>query len=131
MSESIPDLVVSLDRATLMAYGGATWDWHCVHYDSDAAKARGLKGPIADGQMFGALIARQIRKWAGPRGRFIELEYRNRLFVLAPNTVTITSEIASSQDNGAWKRVEVKASVRDQDGNVVVESARIVVEVPR
>lgn len=131
MRPSVPDLVVKLDQAALMAYGGATWDWHRVHYDSDLARKRGLKGPIADGQMFGALIARQLRKWAGPCARFVEMEFRNRQFVVAPSVVTISSHVLSFQAGEECDRIDIVSTVRDQDGQVVVDNARTLLEVPK
>lgn len=131
MKPSVPDLIVKLDQAGLMAYGGATWDWHRVHYDGDLARQRGLKGPIADGQMFGALIARQIRKWAGPCARFVEMEFRNRRFVTPPNVVTISSQILSSQIIEGSDRVDIVSTIRDQDGQIIVENARTIIEVPK
>lgn len=131
MRPLIPDLVVELDRSRLMAYGAATWDWHRVHYDSDLARERGFSGPIADGQMFGALIARQIRNWAGPSAKFIEMEFKNRHFVSAPNVITISSRVAASHAVGQSERLDILSAVHDRQGRAVVENARTVLEVPK
>ena len=128
---ALPDLVVRLDLLRLMVYGAATWDWQRIHYDHEAARAQGLRGPIADGQIFGALIARQIREWAGPRARFVELEFQNRRFVVAPSTVTVVSRVCSSQVVGAIERVEITSHVMDEDGRRVADNGRTVVDVPR
>jgi acyl dehydratase len=127
----LPDLVVPLHVPQLMAYGASTWDWHRIHYDTDAARAAGMAGPLVDGQMFGALIARQIRKWAGSRARFVKLKFRNSSFVTAPNTVTVVSKILSSRKEGALERFEIASYVRDQNDRVVVDSGLTVIEVPR
>jgi acyl dehydratase len=128
---SLPDLVVPLDVPQLMAYGASTWDWHRIHYDTDAARAAGMAGALVDGQMFGALIARQIRKWAGPRARFVELKFRNSGFVTAPNIVTIVSKILSSRMEGTLERFEIASHIHDQNNRIVVESGFTVIEVPR
>lgn len=131
MTQDIPDLVVPLEVPQLMAYGAATWDWHKMHYDSAAAQAMGMPGPVVDGQMFGALMARQIRAWAGPRARFVELTFRNCGFVTAPNRITIVSEVVSSQPTERGDEVRIASRVLDQDGRVVADRGLTVIEVAR
>ncbi len=128
---ALPDLVVRLGLHRLMVDGASTWDWQRMHYDHEWARAQGLRGPIVDGQMFGALIARQIREWAGPRARFVELKFQNRGFVAAPSTVTVVSRVSSSKLAGAIERVEIASHVLDEDGRHVVDNGRTVVDVPR
>ena len=131
MSSHLPDLVVRLDLPRSMAYGAATWDWHRMHYDTEDARARGFEGPVIDGQMFGALIARQVREWGGPRIRFLELEFRNRGFVVVPSTVTLRASIAARSETPQGERVEIATQVFDEAGRCVVDGGRTVVEVPR
>ena len=127
----LSDLVVCLDLHRLMVYGASTWDWHRIHYNQEAARAQGLRGPIADGQIFGALIARQVREWAGPRARFVELEFQNRNFVVAPSTVTVVSRVASAQVLSAMERIEIVSHALDGQGRRVMDHGRTVVELPR
>lgn len=127
----IADLVVHLDLPRLMMYGAATWDWHRMHYDHEWARARNLRGPVVDGQMFGALIARQVREWAGPRARFVELEFQNRGFVSAGDTVTVVSSVVSSRQEGSVDRIEIATHILGEGGRRVVDKGRTVVDVPR
>lgn len=127
---ALPDLVVELDVPRLMAYGAATWDWHRMHYDGEFARARGFEGPVVDGQMFGALIARQVRAWAGARARFVALEFRNRGLVTAPATVKVVSRVAAREAIEGGERVQIASEVLDASGRRVVDQARTVVEVP-
>lgn len=83
----LPDLARRLDLVDLMAYGAATWDWHRLHHDQDFAVEAGMPGPIADGQMLGALLAEQVLRATGPASRLTRLTYRNRLPVPAGSTV--------------------------------------------
>lgn len=128
---ALPDLVVRLELPTLMAYGAATWDWHRMHYDAESARARGFQGPVVDGQMFGALIARQIRAWAGNRARFVALEFRNRGLVIAPSTVTVVSRVASRESIGGAERIEIHSEVLDEAGRRVVDQGRAILELPQ
>lgn len=127
----LPDLVVRLDLPRSMAYGASTWDWHRMHYDTEDARARGLDGPVVDGQMFGALIARQVREWAGPRARFLELKFRNRGFVVVPSTVTLRANVAARSETAQGERIEIATQVFDEAGRCVVDGGHTVVELAR
>ena len=87
--EALPDLVRTLTLTDLVAYGAATWDWHRLHYDPAYATGAGLPGPIVDGQLWGALMAKHVLDWAGPTGRLDRLAVRYRGVVAAGETVTL------------------------------------------
>jgi acyl dehydratase len=129
MNGPIPNLVFKLDISKLMAYGGATWDWHRLHYDTELARSRGFAGPVVDGQMFGALIARQIRKWAGPRARFIEMEFKNQQVVTAPSLVTVSSQVIGSAVVGGATQIDVASTIHDDVSCVIIKDARTRIEV--
>ena len=67
VGQAIPQLERTVSLVRMIAYAGATWDWHRLHYDPGYAAARNLPGPIADGQMFGAFLAEALLDWLGPR----------------------------------------------------------------
>lgn len=96
-----PDLERRLTQRHLIAYAGATWDWHRLHYDDAYARRAGMAGPVVDGQMLGALLAEQAlavaegldrtggnRAGPAPRARLTRLTFRNRSPVVAGETVT-------------------------------------------
>ncbi len=60
----------------MVAYSGATWDWHRMHYDSDWAREAGFPGPVLDGQQLGAWLAALSQEAAGPEWRLAEMEFR-------------------------------------------------------
>ncbi|MDH4077411.1 MAG: MaoC/PaaZ C-terminal domain-containing protein [Acidimicrobiia bacterium] len=77
----------------MVAYGGATWDWHRLHHDAAYARRAGMAGSVVDGQMLGALLAEHALAAAettapGTSARLTRLWYRNRAPVLAGDTVT-------------------------------------------
>jgi acyl dehydratase len=87
--DALPDLVRTVTLTDLVSYGAATWDWHRLHYDTAYATAAGLPGPIVDGQLWGALMARQVLDWTGPAGRLEQLAVRYRGVVTVGETVTL------------------------------------------
>jgi acyl dehydratase len=116
----LPDLVRRLDLVDLMAYGAATWDWHRLHHDTDFAIEAGMPGPIADGQMLGALLAEQILRVAGRGARLTRLSYRNRLPVPAGSTVVCE---AVATPAAGFEGVTVDARIRVGDRVVVAPAS--------
>jgi hypothetical protein len=81
--------------------------------------------------MFGALIARQIRAWAGDRARFTRLEFRNRGLVIAPCTVTVVSQISARELVSGAEEIEISSEVVDESGRRVIEHGRTMIQLPR
>jgi len=77
----------TLELADLVAYAGAAWDWHRLHYDEAFARSHGLAGVVADGQLIGALLASHAHDATGPRSVLTRLAFRNRAPVYAGDTV--------------------------------------------
>jgi acyl dehydratase len=91
----IPPLERALTQVRLVAYGGATWDWHRLHYEPEYTAARDIAGPIVDGQMFGALLAEALLDWLGPRAFIRRMSFRLRAMVFAGETVRCEGEVTS------------------------------------
>jgi len=93
VGQRVPPLDRALTAVSLAAYGGATWDWHRLHYDPGYARALRLPGPVVDGQMFGALLAEALMDWLGPRAFIRRLGFRMKGMVFAGETVRCDGEV--------------------------------------
>lgn len=91
--EPLPALEKTFTTVDLMAYGAATWDWHRVHYDIEFARAMKLPNVVIDGQTFGALFARAIMDWAGPRAFVARLSFRMKAMAFAGETLRVEGEV--------------------------------------
>lgn len=96
--ERLPDLVRTITLTDLVAYGAATWDWHRLHYDDAYATARGMDGPVVDGQMMGALLAEQVTRAFGATPRFRRLHFRLRAPVGVGDEVRCEATVAAVSD---------------------------------
>jgi acyl dehydratase len=83
------ELQRTITLSDMVAYAGATWDWHRLHYDSEYAQAHGMRAPVVDGQMLGALMAMQGTGEAGADRWMVELAMQLRSPVFAGDTVTL------------------------------------------
>jgi acyl dehydratase len=52
----------------LVMYAGASGDYNPIHYDRDAAAARGLPGIIVHGQLVSACLMQMLTDWLGSAG---------------------------------------------------------------
>lgn len=87
VGQVVPPLTRTIRLTDMVAYAGATWDWHRLHYDPDYAAEKKLPGPIVDGQVFGALLVEQLQDWLGPRSFVHRLAFTFRNLVFAGETV--------------------------------------------
>ena len=80
--------------ADLVMYGAATWDWHRLHYDTTFTNAMNLPAPVIDGQIYGALFAKQAVGWLGPRAFVQRMGFRMRSMAFADDTLRTEGEVS-------------------------------------
>jgi acyl dehydratase len=101
--ERLPPLERTITIADMVAYAGATWDWHRLHYDASYVEVAGLPAPVVDGQMLGALMAEQLLDNLGPKAFITQMEFRFRSMVFAGDTVRVEGSAADVADgHGAF-----------------------------
>jgi acyl dehydratase len=123
----VPPLMRTIALADMVAYAGATWDWHRLHYDRDWLVAHGLDEPVVDGQLFGALLAEALQDWLGPRAVLRELHFRFRELVVAGETVRCTGRV--TKVDGGLVTVDQQVEVVGDRARVAVAPAGAVVEL--
>ena len=121
---SLPPLERRIELPDMIAYAGATWDWHRLHYDPAYLAARGLDRPVVDGQVFGALLAEQVQNWIGAAGVLRSLRFRFKNLVYAGETVRCTG-VVTTVDGGL---VTVEHQVL-AEGRIAVAPASSTVEL--
>ncbi len=90
----MPNAEKTLSTHDLMMYGAATWDWHRLHYDDGFAKSMGLPAPVLDGQIYGALFAKQAVGWLGPKAFIRRLNFRMRAMAFAGDTLRLEGQVS-------------------------------------
>ena len=89
----MPSLVKHCTMTSMVAYAGATWDWHRIHYENEYVKARGIDYPVVDGQVFGAYAVQAIQDWLGSKAFVSSLDFRLSQLVYANEIVRCDGEI--------------------------------------
>jgi acyl dehydratase len=119
--DAFPPLVRTITITDMVAYAGATWDWHRLHYDTEFCAERGMERPVVDGQMLGALMAEQVLDHLGPRGFLTNLGFRFRSMVFAGDTVRVEGEVTAVEDGA----IGVRQRVLVEDRLVAEGTARV------
>ncbi len=131
----VPPLERTIELPDMVAYAGATWDWHRLHYDHDYLASKQVPAPVVDGQVFGALLAEQLLDWLGPRAVLLTLHFRFKALVFAGETVRCLATVTAieADPDGAGDLITVTSSVEvvGELGRVVVAPAGAIVTVPR
>ena len=117
VGQRLPDLVRTVTLTDMVAYGGATWDSHRLHYDPSFAVSAGMERPVVDGQMLGALFGEQLTRCL-EKGQWISrLFFRNTAPTYANETVVCEAEVIGVDDG--LTVIQLRASV----GNRLVIAA--------
>jgi acyl dehydratase len=111
----VPPLVRKLGLPDLVAYAGATWDWHRLHYDQAWVAELGLSRPIVDGQMLAALVVEACLDWVGSSWWPSEVDLRLLAPVLAGETVAVGGKVEGSAGDRPSLRFEAWAGPGDGD----------------
>ena len=112
VGERLPDLIRTITLTDMVAYGAATWDYHRLHYDDGFARRAGMRGPIVDGQMFGALFAEQLTRSLASDQRISRLFFRNAAPTYAGETVVCEAKVTAVMPG--LTTVELSARVGDR-----------------
>lgn len=128
-----PPLERTINLVDMIAYAGATWDWHRLHYDPEYLRATGLPKPVVDGQLFGALLAEQLQDWLGEEAFVHRLRLRYKSLMFAGETARCHAQVTALEPSGnrLLVRVECRVETAGAEARVVVAPAGAEVTVPR
>jgi len=99
VGSQMPSLTRTIDITDMIAYAGATWDWHRLHYDTEFLASKKIKAPIVDGQALGAIMAEAVQDWLGPDSFITRLHFRFSAMVFAGETVTCHGAVTHVEGN--------------------------------
>ncbi|MBD2762305.1 MaoC family dehydratase N-terminal domain-containing protein [Kocuria sp. cx-116] len=108
--QSIGDRTVSVSRADLVKYAGASGDFNPIHWNQDVAQNVGLPNVIAHGMFTMGAAVGLVTEWAGDAGAVVDYQTRFTKPVVVPNR--FDTEVRSSTElsvSGAIGAVDQEA----------------------
>ncbi|KUJ32989.1 dehydratase [Streptomyces albus subsp. albus] len=128
----LPAQTFTVNRATLVAYAGASGDFNPIHWNEKFAKDVGLPDVIAHGMWTMASAIRVVTDWAGDPAAVVNYGVRFTKPVVVPNddkgaVIEVSAKIAAKLDDEARTvRVDLTAV---NEGRKVLGMARAVVRL--
>jgi acyl dehydratase len=116
----------TIELPDMIAYAGATWDWHRLHYDTGYLRERGLEKPVVDGQVFGAYLAIAVREWFGPDAVITALSFRFKSLVFAGETIRCVGTVTHEEPG----KVQLDLRVEADGGRIAVAPASAALTLP-
>ncbi|MGA3524691.1 MaoC/PaaZ C-terminal domain-containing protein [Melissospora conviva] len=98
VGDTVPELTRTITLTDMVAYAGATWDWHQMHYDPAFLARKGLPAAVVDGQVFGALLVEQLQDWLGPQCFVRKLHFTFKALVFAGETIRCEGTVTEADD---------------------------------
>lgn len=117
VGDQVPALTKHCTLTSMIAYAGATWDWHRLHYDQEYLASKGLKAPVVDGQVFGAYVVQAIQDWLGESAFISELDFRYAGLVFAEEYVQVSGEV--TETSATEVSISLKIDVVDTSGLII------------
>ncbi|SFJ79280.1 MaoC/PaaZ C-terminal domain-containing protein [Cellulomonas sp. KH9] len=121
---------VTVDRARLVRYAGASGDFNPIHWNERVATAVGLPGVIAHGMWTMGAAAAVVADWAGDPGAVVDYQVRFTRPVVVPDpgevVVDVVATVGALDAEARTVRLDLTVSV---DGARVLGRAQAVVRL--
>lgn len=128
--ESIGSTTITLTRADLVRYAGASGDFNPIHWSESTARQVDLPGVIAHGMLTMGAAVQLVTDWCGDPGAV--LDYQTRFTAMVPVDEVAGAELAVSGKVGAVKEdgtVRVDLTVTDPrhgDAKILTKAQAVV-----
>jgi acyl dehydratase len=128
VGDQVGPMSVTVTRADLIRYAGASGDFNPIHWNERFAREVGLPDVIAHGMFTMALGARLITAWTGEPSALVDYSVRFTHPVIVPDsdagaTVELSAEV---KEKLAGSRIRLSISARAGDHKVLGKAAAVV-----
>lgn len=112
VGDELAPLTVTLTRADLVRYAGASGDFNPIHWSDRFATALGMPGVLAHGMLTMGLALRVVTDWAGDPTRITSYQTRFARPIVVPDTdegveVQVTATVSAIGDDHTTIAIEV------------------------
>ncbi|MGW9549987.1 MaoC/PaaZ C-terminal domain-containing protein [Citricoccus zhacaiensis] len=135
--ESIGSTTITLTRADLVRYAGASGDFNPIHWSESTARSVDLPGVIAHGMLTMGAAVQLVTDWCGDPGAI--LDYQTRFSAMVPvdeaegATLTVSGKVGKVgkvDDDAGTVRIDLSVTDTGHGDAKVLTKAQAVVRIP-
>lgn len=130
VGDPLAPVSVTLTRADLIRYAGASGDFNVIHWDERAALAVGLPDVIAHGMLTMGQALQIVTEWLGDPGAILEygVSFKRPVVVdaMVGATLQFAGKVQSVDESARTAVIEIAAT---EDGQAVLGRARATVQL--
>ena len=131
VGEAVATRTVTVDRARLVRYAGASGDFNPIHWNERFATEVGLPGVIAHGMWTMGAAVDVVVEWTGDPGAVVDYQTRFARPVPVPDpgeaSLEVTATVGAIDPEAGTARLDLTVVV---DGQRVLAKAQAVVRLP-
>lgn len=128
--DSIGSTTLTLTRADLVRYAGASGDFNPIHWSESTARSVELPGVIAHGMLTMGAAVQLVTDWCGDPGAI--LDYQTRFTAMVPvdeaegAELTVSGKIGTVNDDGSVRIDLTVTDPRHGDAKVLTKAQAVV-----
>lgn len=127
-SESLPELLIPVDRTSIVATAIATRDFQPVHHDPDAARRGGSPDIFMNILTSQGLVGRYVTDWAGPNATLRKVAIRLGASNYPGDTMAMSGAITARRSVHGGEELDIEVRGTNRRGTHV--TGRVTVTVP-
>ncbi|MCZ4077896.1 MaoC/PaaZ C-terminal domain-containing protein [Rhodococcus sp. H36-A4] len=120
VGDQITTLRTSVDEIQMFLFSAATYNAHRIHYDKSwAVDVEGYSGPLVQGPLQAALLARAVTDWIGGAGTLVTYSAQNRAVAFAGQELDFVGTVTAKreEDGRALVDLEIRG---ERDGELLM-----------
>ena len=109
VGDAITPLRTSVDETQMFLFSAATYNAHRIHYDKTwAIDVEGYTGPLVQGPLQAALLARAVTDWMGGSGRLVTYSAQNRAVAFAGDQLDFVGTVTAKREENGQALVDLE-----------------------
>jgi len=103
----------------LFMFSAVTWNRHLIHYNTEFARADGLKHVAVHRALIGGMLAQMISEWIGDDGAIQSLEWSVRGSAEVNRPLKLVGHVTGKRQVDDDLLVDCDVRAEDEQGNVI------------
>ncbi|QCB49170.1 acyl dehydratase [Rhodococcus sp. PAMC28707] len=130
VGDQITTLRTSVDEIQMFLFSAATYNAHRIHYDKSwAVDVEGYSGPLVQGPLQAALLARAVTDWIGGAGTLVTYSAQNRAVAFAGQELDFVGTVTAKREEDG--RALVDLEIRGERDGELLMPGTATVTLPR